>query len=437
MAEAKLQSRRGNRKNQNVTRSDDVILNNSNCHHPDHGSIIRTPKSSMTRAASETTIQYMHRRSSKFSKQRYFLPLVVWLLLPCLSRPANSSHAGSLPSSRVVLQQMSQSIMKRLKEDSVGLLSAGFYYGMSRNAISSIGKSDAAGLSLLQGTKASRCAEFLAIGRQIERWAEELLAENNDIEAGWTAIECNKAFRNKYNKHGSTKQYVKWMRDSREDHANQKDTKKHPCMKLYSTIDAPFHLVCQYLSQGHRYREYNSLLVDQRDVEELTPDSKICWSQTKKLLFIQPRDFVTYCFHRWKRDGTQVVVNQACDHPEMTQNDDFRAYSLRGATYIQRDANAPTEKTRLIMLSHCNCGDDIPEWAVRTAVGVLAPIKPFEIVHRIGEGVKRAKNGLKQDDIYAKTSKREARSSRPAGIAQMGYACFWPDGGGKVEKTKH
>ena len=42
-------------------------------------------------------------------------------------------------------------------------------------------------------------------------------------------------------------------------------------MKLYATIDAPIHIVCRYLSQEHRYREYNSLLIDQKDIEHLTP----------------------------------------------------------------------------------------------------------------------------------------------------------------------
>jgi hypothetical protein len=51
----------------------------------------------------------------------------------------------------------------------------------------------------------------------------------------------------------------------------------------------------------------------------------------------QPRDFVTYCHHRWRRDGTQIVVSQACEHEDAPGNSDdnedqvCRAYSLRGA----------------------------------------------------------------------------------------------------------
>ena len=155
-------------------------------------------------------------------------------------------------------------------------------------------------------------------------------------------------------------------------------------------------------------------------------------------MFIQPRDFVTYCYHRWKGDGTQVIVSQAIDHPSMKkENGGYRAYALRGATYIHKDPAAPTTKTKLVMLAHCNCGDDIPEWAVRTAVGVMAPIKPFEIIHRIRVGVKQSHNELLELERKEKTKETAGggagRCNRPAGIAQMGYACFWPTGGGIVD----
>ena len=88
------------------------------------------------------------------------------------------------------------------------------------------------------------------------------------------------------------------------------------------------------------------------------------------------------------------------------------------------------------MLAHANCGRDIPEWAVRTAVKVLAPIKPFEIVHRINKGVAKSMNELERAEQATKHQicQKSGRTSRPAGIAQMGYACFWPNGGGIVEQ---
>jgi hypothetical protein len=172
-------------------------------------------------------------------------------------------------------------------------------------------------------------------------------------------------------------------------------------------------------------------------------------------VFIQPRDFVTYCRHRWLNDGTQLITNQACDHPKTikdTSNPNningtlcgvsgYRAFSLRGATYISRCPDFPKTRTKIVMLSHCNCGRDIPEWAVRAAVGVLAPIKPFEIIHRIDAGIRQARKELEMAEKDSPTSIigttfDPGRSSRPAGMAQMGYACFWPEGGGLVDGSK-
>lgn len=143
-------------------------------------------------------------------------------------------------------------------------------------------------------------------------------------------------------------------------------------------------------------------------------------------MFIQPRNFVTFCHHRWLRDGTQLVVNQACSHSEFDEEvGGYWAFSLRGANYISRDPNDPDHKTRIVMLSHANVGNDLPHWAVNTAVNLLAPIKPFEIMYRINVGVNRARPQLEQQ-----LKDRKNRKGRPAGLAQMVYGCFWPEGGG-------
>lgn len=149
-----------------------------------------------------------------------------------------------------------------------------------------------------------------------------------------------------------------------------------------------------------------------------------------------------------------MITNQACDHPRTSQDgpdtntnnklsgiSGYRAFSLRGATYISRCPDFPKDRTKVIMLSHCNCGRDIPEWAVRTAVGILAPIKPFEIIHRINVGVRKAREELERAESKSiaspaatiDTTIDPGRSTRPAGIAQMGYACFWPEGGGLLD----
>ena len=68
--------------------------------------------------------------------------------------------------------------------------------------------------------------------------------------------------------------------------------------------------------------EYNDLVIAYRDLEDVSPQGKICWSQCPQILFIKPRDFVTYCHHRWRKDGTQIVVNQACEHQDAPGNDE-------------------------------------------------------------------------------------------------------------------
>jgi hypothetical protein len=93
------------------------------------------------------------------------------------------------------------------------------------------------------------------------------------------------------------------------------------------------------------------------------------------------------------------------------------------------------EKTRIALVAHASPGHDVPQWACKTAVNAMAPIEPFKLFHKINENVKR--NQPKLQELMSKTemvsSLPGGRSPRPAGIAQMGYACFWPKGGGLQE----
>jgi len=386
------------------------------------------------------------------------------------------THSSSLGSSAGTVQPP-ENARNRLRAPLLrqhNLASLGFYYGISRRLIepflSNERSGDGGSNDDFAPAKRRYLARYESMGRDVEKWPERIMHEqrSNDVNSmggaeitdDWTEVFCAKAIRNRFNSGSNntvplTRQWVKWMRDSREQYADPNDRQKHPCMKLIATIDAPFPIVCRYLSEKDRFPEYNSLLVDQEDVEVLTPHSKICWSQSKKLLFIQPRDFMTYCRHRWLKDGTQLITNQACDHPLTNQplsdsctnttnpltdrvQSQYRAFSLRGATYISRCPRSPIKRTKVVMLSHCNCGRDIPEWAVRAAVGVLAPIKPFEIIHRINVGIRRTREELEakmktETGSTTKTAFDSGRSSQPAGMAQMGYACFWPEGGGLVD----
>lgn len=294
-----------------------------------------------------------------------------------------------------------------------------------------------AGISALM-KRMKRQREFDKIGLEVERWAERLLFEE-DEEHGWKEVLCNKLVRQKYNKNSSTKCYIKSMKDQRGKHANTDDPdREFPCIKVFSTIDAPFEEVCAYLADESRYGEYNDLVIKQREVEEISPHSKICWGQSPQILFVKPRDFVTFCHHRWLRDGTQVVVNQACEHPDLPAVKDekegkvCRAYALRGANFISRDPDDP-KKTKFALLAHADPGG-LPQWACKTAVNAVAPIEPFKLFYNINKCVNRAIPLIKRAESV---SSMPGRSTRPAGLSQLGYACFWPNGGGMKEGFAH
>ena len=113
--------------------------------------------------------------------------------------------------------------------------------------------------------------------------------------------------------------------------------------------------------------DYNDVLDDQRDLEEITPHSKICLATTPQVLFVKPREFVTFVSHRWLNDGSVVIINQACEHkdaPATTEEGKGKAcrgYALRGATFISPDPQDP-QKTRIAMIAHAAPGGDLPQW---------------------------------------------------------------------------
>lgn len=127
------------------------------------------------------------------------------------------------------------------------------------------------------------------------------------------------------------------MKDSRGDKARKNDENVYPCIRCTSTIDAPLEDVCTYLSQESALSDYNDLVVEYKDIEDISPNAKICASWTPQILFIKRREFVTFCHHRWKKDGSQVIVNQAWNHDDYPETNDessikaCRAYALRGA----------------------------------------------------------------------------------------------------------
>lgn len=286
-----------------------------------------------------------------------------------------------------------------------------------------------------------RRKEAEKLAAEIESWANTMLQEG--AEDGWTPVECSKLIRASVNGMERTTAHLKWMADSRAEKADKEDQSKHPCIKCSSTIDAPLELVCAYLSQPNTSVDYNDVVEKHKDLEEISPHAKICWSASPQILFVKPREYITFCHHRWKSDGTQVIVNQACEHPKYPlekmekEGKSCRGYALRGANFISRCPEDPS-KTEITIVAHCRPGGGLPEWAAKTAVKALAPIEPFKLFHKINEQVIRNKYQLKERVKEAEergSTLPPGRSSRPGGFAQLGYACFWPNGGGKEERT--
>jgi len=242
----------------------------------------------------------------------------------------------------------------------------------------------------------------------------------------------------------------------RESDISDKNNLDYPCIKCYSTIDAPMETVCSFLSNEETIPIYNELVVDHDDVEEITPHSKITWTKMPKVLFVKSRDFVTFCSHRWWRDGTQVIINQACEHEdrpgvmEEGQGDATRGFALRGAnceylssfkdciltcyscpaascllyshyliSVISKDPNDPN-KTRITILAHANPGGGLPQWAMNTAVNGVVQIEPFKLFHKINEGACNYQQQSRSSSQTAHVNSLPGRSTKPAGIAQLG-----------------
>lgn len=285
------------------------------------------------------------------------------------------------------------------------------------------------------GNKLKHKNEFEAIAKDVEEWAERMISEGE--EEGWREVLCNKFLRKRYNPRGNIQCFLKWMPDSRGQKSCSSE--EFPCVKLFATIDAPLEDVCEYLSEPTNVPEYNDLVIQHHDIESIAPHAKICWAACPKILIINPRDFVSFCYLKWKKDGTQIVLNQAVDHPSkpansVEENGTFcRASAFRGANIISRHPKYH-DKTLLALLSHADPGGNIPRWSLKTCVNTLAPIEPFKLCHKIEKRVQASIAARKKTETVEMTSSSPSTiSKRPGGLSQLGYACFWPQGGGLVE----
>lgn len=260
-------------------------------------------------------------RTENFFSQSLFCYSLVFLL--CWSILAQvstcSSAVGSTLGSVLPVDNLRSRLRQILLRHHDTTESFGFYYGIPSTVIKPyIGGTELGntGSALNEIEKEDNISvekhryldEYESIGRDVERWADRMLSEGGAKPNGpmgirdkddWNEVFCAKPLRSKFNlgKNNTmpmTRQWVKWMKDSREQNAEPGDNQKHPCMKLIATIDAPFPIVCRYLSEKDRFKEYNSLLIDQEDVEILSPHSKICWSQSKKLCKSNLDDIVRF-----------------------------------------------------------------------------------------------------------------------------------------------
>ena len=60
----------------------------------------------------------------------------------------------------------------------------------------------------------------------------------------------------------------------------------YPCLRCHSIIDAPLGRVCSFLANPETVPLYNELIDDHRDVEVISPSSKITWCKVPKILFV-------------------------------------------------------------------------------------------------------------------------------------------------------
>ena len=273
-----------------------------------------------------------------------------------------------------------------------------------------------------------RQQHFEDLAADIEAWGEGLLDENRKEEHGWVEYHCTRLLRSTMNSRGQTQAFVKWMKDSRGPNADHKDVRKYPVMQVHANVDSPVELVCDYLSQGERIPEYNSDLMspEYRDVEVLSPHSKIVATRTRQILVIKPRELITFNHHRWRADGTQVLVSQAYD--ENTPHG--AAKVLRSVITIGRDPLNP-QHTNIMMMTHITAGSDIPHWAFKACINAILPIESFKLVHNMELRVRKHAFELNSTP----PADKPGRVSRPAGICLLGVACFWPEGGGILEES--
>lgn len=73
---------------------------------------------------------------------------------------------------------------------------------------------------------------------------------------------------------------------------------------------------------------------------------------------------------------------------------------------------------------------------MNTAVNAVVQLEPFKLFYSINEGIRDYEASPSASSSQTATvGNLHGRSQKPAGIAQLGYVCFWPNGGGLKESN--
>eukprot|EP00904_Undaria_pinnatifida_P009544 jgi/Undpi1/571/HiC_scaffold_10.g04035.m1 len=131
---------------------------------------------------------------------------------------------------------------------------------------------------------------------------------------------------------------------------------KFACVKATGTLDAEAAEVFSLFLDNERVHEYNDNCRVVRDLERLSPDTKISWAATPKYGPFKARDFVTVVHYRTLDDGTMVVVNRAVEHPAARRGKKYVRAEILIASNIMRPNREDPTKTDFISVTHINPG---------------------------------------------------------------------------------
>ncbi|CAM9115160.1 unnamed protein product [Ascophyllum nodosum] len=131
---------------------------------------------------------------------------------------------------------------------------------------------------------------------------------------------------------------------------------KFACVKAMGTLDAEASELYKLFLDNERVHEYNDNCRHVRDLERLSPDTKISWAATPRYGPFKARDFVTVVHYRTLPDGTMIVLNRAIEHPAARRGNKYVRAEILIATNIMRPNRADPSKTDFISVTHINPG---------------------------------------------------------------------------------